>query len=32
MTIAKYMAVACSAFINFLAAKAQRAGLLPPTK
>lgn len=25
---AKYMAVACSAFVNFLAAKAQRAGIL----
>ena len=29
---AKYMAVACSAFINYLAAKAQKAGLLPPAK
>lgn len=29
---AKYMAVACSAFVNFLAAKAQAAGILVPRK
>ncbi|WP_415257751.1 AbiJ-NTD4 domain-containing protein [Thauera phenylacetica] len=29
---AKYMAVACSAFVNFLAAKAQVGGLLPVSK